>query len=188
MPRPQRRPERQAPPSDVLPTNNLRPEVRIEQLGEGCIVWLPAKDENEPGTITCIRNSCCSNRELTKGGYNHPVLLLKIKQDGICSFAQVTSKQQKSRNRRDGKIDRLPIYHPPTDPEAAVTTTLYLEKGRMNRESYVRTNIYSIYKSHNSAHAASPSRANPSTHASHSKVTSILRKHSISRIQRFDFI
>lgn len=90
MPRPQRRPERLATPSDVLPTNNLRPEVRIEQLGEGCIVWLPAKDENEPGTITSIRNSCCSNRELTKGGYNHPVLLLKIKQDGICSFAQAS--------------------------------------------------------------------------------------------------
>ncbi|PMD28802.1 hypothetical protein L207DRAFT_642860 [Hyaloscypha variabilis F] len=143
MPRTQRRQERQATLSDVLPSNTWRdprPEVRIEHLGEGCIVWLPAKDENETGTITCIRDSCCSNRELTKEGYNHPVLVLKIKQDGICSFAQVTSKQRESRNRRDRRIDRLIISHnPPTDLEAALTGALYLEKGRMNRQSYVRT-------------------------------------------------
>jgi hypothetical protein len=29
-------------------------------------------------------------RFLTKEGYNHPVLVLKIKQDGICSFAQAS--------------------------------------------------------------------------------------------------
>jgi hypothetical protein len=93
MPRTQRRQEWQATFSDVLPSNaqcDPRPQVRIEQLGEGCIVWLPAKDENETRTITCIRDSCCSNGELTKEGYSHPVLVLKIKQDGTCSFAQAS--------------------------------------------------------------------------------------------------
>jgi hypothetical protein len=96
MPRTQRRQKRQARQAtlpDAVPLNTQRdprPEVRIEQLGEGCIVWLPAKDENETRAITCTRDSCCSNRELTKEGYNYPVLVLKIKQDGICSFAQAS--------------------------------------------------------------------------------------------------
>ncbi|PQE05441.1 hypothetical protein CJF30_00011389 [Rutstroemia sp. NJR-2017a BBW] len=158
MPRKQRRQEPQAASSDTLPSYNqhsLRPKVRIELLGEGCIVWLPDKNENETGKVICIRDSCCFGTELDNEGYNHPVLVLKIKQDGICSFVQainkpqVTSKQQKNRNRRDGRIDRLPIsYHPTTDLDATVTATLYLEEGRMNRQSYVKTkHVFDIHVS-----------------------------------------
>jgi hypothetical protein len=52
---------------------------------------------------------------------------------------QVTSKQRESGNKRDKRIDRLIISHdPPTDLGATVTGALYLEKGMMNRQSYVR--------------------------------------------------
>lgn len=106
MPRTQRRQERQerqATLPDAVPLNTQphpRPEVRIEQLGEGCIVWLPAKDENEARAITCIRDSCCSNRELTKEAYNHPVLWSIIR-EGPLGFRVSNGRNIAKNNMRD---------------------------------------------------------------------------------------
>jgi hypothetical protein len=158
MPRKQRRQEPQAALSEGLPTyiqHDPRPKVRIELLCEGCILWLPDRNENETRKITCIRDSCCSGSELASEGYNHPVLVLKINQDGICSFAQVrtlemfkisrvnklqvTSKEQNSRHRRVRGIDRLPIsHHGTTGVDETSIETLQLEEGSMNRQSYVK--------------------------------------------------
>ncbi|RDL37682.1 uncharacterized protein BP5553_05115 [Venustampulla echinocandica] len=132
----QRRQERQLTPSDGFrpasnSARNRRPKVVLEQLGEGCIVWLPTKDENDDGTIKCIKERCCENKELHSEGYGHPILVLKIKQHGICSFAEVTSKQTRY---------RVPIMQDsPADPEAPVTWQLYLEKGKMDCKSYIKT-------------------------------------------------
>ncbi|PQE06263.1 hypothetical protein CJF30_00005215 [Rutstroemia sp. NJR-2017a BBW] len=159
MPRKQRRQGPQAALSDGLPTRNQhnpRPKVRIQSIGEGCILWLPARNENESGKIICIRDSCCSGSELDNEGYNHPVLVLKIRQDGICSFAQaigrvnksqVTSKEQKNRNKRGRAIDRLPIsHHSTTDLDETVVGALNLEEGNMNRQSYVKTkHIFDVH-------------------------------------------
>jgi hypothetical protein len=93
-PRKQRRQGPQVASSNGLPTRSQhhpRLKVKIRELGEGCILWLPEKKENDSGRIICIKDSCFSGSELDDEGYNHPVLVLKVKQDGICSFARASS-------------------------------------------------------------------------------------------------
>jgi hypothetical protein len=66
------------------PLNNRRPRphVKVQHLGVGCIVWLPARrDENK--SIKCIREFCCSNGELQEGGYDHPVVVLKVSSNNL---------------------------------------------------------------------------------------------------------
>ncbi len=49
-------------------------------------------------------------------------------------------KTAKSRNKRERRINRLILSHnPPTDLEASVTGASNLKKGRINRQSYVKT-------------------------------------------------
>jgi len=122
------------------PSNNQNPRSHIKEqhLGVGCIVWLPSRGDDDK-SIKCIRELCCSNQELQAGGYNHPVVVLKVSRnnfgDVVCSIIQVTSKE------RNGRSDRLRISQerltrlPHGDNDGA--TELYLEEGTMNKQSYV---------------------------------------------------
>jgi hypothetical protein len=78
MPRTPRRRERRATLSDRIhpASSNQRNSVGIEQLGEGCIAWLPFRGD-EDGIIKCIRDSYRFNSELDEESYNHPVLVLR---------------------------------------------------------------------------------------------------------------
>ncbi|PVH70752.1 hypothetical protein DL98DRAFT_521432 [Cadophora sp. DSE1049] len=117
---------------------NPRSHIKIQHLGVGCIVWLPSRGDDDK-SIKCIRELCCSNRELQDGGYNHPVVVLKVSPnhfgDVVCSIVKVTSKE------RDGRFDRLrisqerPTRLPHSDNDGA--TELYLEEGTMDKQSYV---------------------------------------------------
>jgi hypothetical protein len=79
----------------LLPPNNQnpRPHIEVEHLGVGCIVWLPSREDDDK-SIKCIREFCCSNRELSEGGYNHPVVVIKVNPnsfgDAVCSIVQVS--------------------------------------------------------------------------------------------------
>lgn len=153
MPRASRRQQRQpAPISDVIP-NDQRPRVRYNHLGEGCIVWLPVKDEDEEGTVACVKEDCCSHGLLDAEGFNHPVVIVRINGHGTCTFVkvrvlevtkmstkanilQVTSVAPKT--RRNGTVDRLTISNsPPADQNSITSGVLYLEKGKMTRQSFV---------------------------------------------------
>jgi uncharacterized Zn-finger protein len=76
------------------PSNNqnLRPHIKVQHLGVGCIVWLPSRGDDDK-SIKCIREFCCSNRELQEGEYDHPVVVLKVSPnnlgDVVCSIVQV---------------------------------------------------------------------------------------------------
>ena len=90
------------------PTSNYalldRSNVLAGDLCVGCIVWLPPKvalDSN----INCAR--CPAQEEMEEGGYNHPVVVLKIGQkenstklgDLVCDVACVSiSGVEKSPN------------------------------------------------------------------------------------------
>ncbi|PVH70309.1 hypothetical protein DL98DRAFT_521695 [Cadophora sp. DSE1049] len=56
-----------------------RPPLRPGDICVGCIVWLPIK-ENQGPSIKCRKDGCCRNEELKDEGYNHLVVVLKIKQ------------------------------------------------------------------------------------------------------------
>lgn len=79
---------RPSPPNN----RNSRPHIKVQHLGVGCIVWLPSRGDDDKG-IKCIREFCCSNRELQGGGYDHPVVVLKVSPnnfgDAVCSIVQV---------------------------------------------------------------------------------------------------
>jgi hypothetical protein len=70
---------------------NPRPHIKIQHLGVGCIVWLPSRGDDDR-SIKCIRE-LCSNQELQDGGYNHPVIVLKVSPnnfgDAVYSIVQV---------------------------------------------------------------------------------------------------
>ncbi|CZT06977.1 uncharacterized protein RAG0_12547 [Rhynchosporium agropyri] len=72
----------QLPSSGGPPPNDsqaYRPPLRPGGICVGCIVWLPNK-ENQGPSIKCRNDGCCENVELKDEGYNHPVVVLKIKQ------------------------------------------------------------------------------------------------------------
>ena len=62
-------------------------------LGVGRIVWLLSREDDNK-SIKCIREFCSSNRELSEGGYNYPVVVIKVNPnsfgDIVCSITQVS--------------------------------------------------------------------------------------------------
>lgn len=106
MPRPHRNSNETAallgrPPPPPHDTQAQRPKLRPEDICVGCIVWLPQKDVNEGG-MKCRKDGCCQNSELEEKGYNHPVVVLEIKQrknsrtfgDLVCVVACVSRVSQ----------------------------------------------------------------------------------------------
>lgn len=84
----------------IIPSNNGnghndRPLVVAGDLCVGCIVWLPPRVLSA-NTLTCGTKNCCG-KELEDGGYDHPVVVLSMKQkegsyilgDLICTVACV---------------------------------------------------------------------------------------------------
>lgn len=80
-------------------TNNLesnRSQVQPGDLCAGCIVWLPPKKAFD-SEIRCSCRGCEGAEELREGGYNHPVVVLRLRQrpnsfvpgDLICDIACV---------------------------------------------------------------------------------------------------
>jgi hypothetical protein len=76
--------------------NDDHPHLNVADLYIGCIVWLPPRDPLQAG-IKCDKANCCDNKELEDKGYNHPIIVLSIKQrdgsnvvgDLICCVACV---------------------------------------------------------------------------------------------------
>jgi hypothetical protein len=71
------------PPPRRPPPNGAHPERSDIQAGDlcvGCIVWLPPKDALNSG-IKCVCAGCSASEELDERGYNHPVVVLKIRQN-----------------------------------------------------------------------------------------------------------
>ena len=72
------------------------PSVKMGDLCVGCIVWLPARDLQAP-PIKCSKAGCCGHDDLEDPGYNHPAVVLKIRQrknsnvpgDLVCTVACV---------------------------------------------------------------------------------------------------
>src|SRR6187402_1379532 len=63
----------------------------------GCIVWLPPRNSHH-SSVKCDRKGCCDGDELEDPGYDHPVVVLSIRQktgsvqlgDLVCSVACVS--------------------------------------------------------------------------------------------------
>ncbi len=64
------------PPTDE---KAYRPRLISGDVCVGCIVWLPPRKDHEP-PILCKREGCCGGEVLQDEGYNHPVVVLKIRQ------------------------------------------------------------------------------------------------------------
>ncbi|KAH8684253.1 hypothetical protein BGZ60DRAFT_547726 [Tricladium varicosporioides] len=133
-----------------------RPKLSERELCVGCIVWLPERGTQQVG-IKCNNSFCCGESELGDKGYNHPAVVLSIKQkhgstivgDLTCSVACVTSFTDiklpdylRQRQYRIHLQQSLPIY----DPEGADITSLglpcptqlHLERGqKLRKQSYV---------------------------------------------------
>jgi len=142
----------------VVPSSNRqsdRPHIEAGELCVGCIVWLPPKDLAN-GSIRCNRASCCG-RELDDDGYEHPVVVLSIKQregshmlgDLICTVACVTtfgdtslSKYRKKRLRTPHFQLSIPICDPKNETieegPTEVVEKLYVENGALRKQSYVK--------------------------------------------------
>ena len=81
--------------SRPLPSNdrNPRPNIKVQHLGVGCIVWLSSRGGGNDKNIRSIRKFYCSNRELQESRYDHPVVVLKVSPnsfgDAVCSIVQV---------------------------------------------------------------------------------------------------
>jgi hypothetical protein len=75
--------------------------VKMGDICVGCIVWLPPRKSENPA-IECSKSGCCGNEELNDAGYNHPVVVLKIRQrknsnvrgDLVCTVACVRFLEQ----------------------------------------------------------------------------------------------
>lgn len=75
--------------------NNGRALIEAKDLCVGCIVWLPSRVESNEN-IKCNKQNCC-NADLETGGYEHPVVVLSIRQkegshtrgDLVCTVACV---------------------------------------------------------------------------------------------------
>ncbi|KAH6662055.1 hypothetical protein B0J14DRAFT_707881 [Halenospora varia] len=130
--------------------------LSARDLCVGCIVWLPERNIQQI-SIKCDKSICCGQSELGDGGYDHPVVVLSIKQrhgsttigDLKCSVACVTSftetKLHDYLRQRHFKT-HLQQFLPIRDPEGADITSfglpyppqLHLERGRkLHKQSYV---------------------------------------------------
>jgi len=69
------RPPISSPPSSQI----VRPKVKSGDLCVGCIVWLPPRNLQHEA-IKCCKIGCCDREELDDRGYNHPVIIMKIRQ------------------------------------------------------------------------------------------------------------
>jgi hypothetical protein len=58
-----------------------RPPLITGDICVGCIVWLPPRNDLEE-PINCNRNDCCGGEVLHDRGYNHPVVVMSIRQKG----------------------------------------------------------------------------------------------------------
>lgn len=66
-----------------------RPRLKAKEICVGCIVWLPPRVDTDKA-IKCIREgNCCDGIELDSAGYNHPVVVLRVRGDG-CEVAKVS--------------------------------------------------------------------------------------------------
>ncbi|KAF8855502.1 hypothetical protein BDZ45DRAFT_692541 [Acephala macrosclerotiorum] len=133
--------------------NNGRSRVEAKDLCVGCIVWLPSRAESNED-IKCNKQNCC-NAELETGGYEHPVVVLSIRQkrsshirgDLVCTVACVTTFSSTSlstyiikRPRMRHMLLSIPIHDPATDsPDTAELNIeqLHLEKDNLHKQSYV---------------------------------------------------
>ncbi|KAG9246657.1 hypothetical protein BJ878DRAFT_270384 [Calycina marina] len=162
MPR-TRRKDRTASSGGPLPKDSqaYRPPLRPGDICVGCIVWLPIK-ENQGPSIKCRKDGCCGNGELKDGGYNHPVVVLKIKQNqrsSVCgdlvltiaimtSFKDMPLKHYLARKNIPCFRSSIPIRDQSSEGiEEAGIKQLDLERGRtMNKKQcYVKTDH--VYKS-----------------------------------------
>jgi hypothetical protein len=60
-------------------TNHRTASLRNGDICRGCIVWLPPKSSHDDAVL-CNRDGCCGRSALQEGGYDHPVVVLKIRQ------------------------------------------------------------------------------------------------------------
>jgi len=84
------------PPTTPQPSNDSRRrELNPGDVGVGCILWLPLKEETND-SVFCTKGTC-PREELNEGGYNHPVAVLSFRQrensskrgDLLCTVALV---------------------------------------------------------------------------------------------------
>jgi hypothetical protein len=73
----QRKPVTDSLPSEV---QNNRASLRAGDICVGCIVWLPEQLLNDQ-SLQCIQSNC--GEVLDVRGYNHPVVVLSIRQNEI---------------------------------------------------------------------------------------------------------
>jgi hypothetical protein len=82
------------------PQNNQNtPAIISGDVCVGCIVWLPPKASYGNPPVLCNRLCCCGQAALEDRGYDHPVVVLKIRQrvnsstigDLVCTVACVGS-------------------------------------------------------------------------------------------------
>ncbi len=94
----QPRKDTQSPsPSSTSPAQTEKPPLDPGDICVGCIVWLPPRELNNQ-CIKCEKRNCCGKTVLDDGGYNHPVVVVKIRQkkgsaligDLVCSVACVS--------------------------------------------------------------------------------------------------
>lgn len=89
-------------------TNHRTPSLRTGDICRGCIVWLPPKSSHDDA-ILCNRDGCCNRSALQEGGYDHPVVVLKIRQkensslcgDIVCTVVCVGSVCSQTPDRAD---------------------------------------------------------------------------------------
>jgi hypothetical protein len=53
--------------------------LKADDVCVGCIVWLPEQVPNSQ-MLQCVKGSC--SEVLDRGGYNHPVVVLSVRQNG----------------------------------------------------------------------------------------------------------
>jgi hypothetical protein len=105
-----------APPNNGHGQND-RPHVGAGEVCVGCIVWLPHKVPSASG-IKCNKANCCGN-ELEDGGYEHPVVVLSVKQkagshvvgDLICTVACVSTVRLSELLLISDRSQHLQILH-----------------------------------------------------------------------------
>ncbi|KAE9377631.1 hypothetical protein N431DRAFT_500434 [Stipitochalara longipes BDJ] len=147
---------RDAASPTAQPRNDQRsPALKPGDVCAGCIVWLPPKFNHED-PVLCNRHGCCGGAALDDGGYNHPVVVIEIKQkqnsrqlgDLICTVACATSFNdtplsfyREQRRRRPHHRESIPILDSNSSSfeiDSQTIKHLVLEKGKLRKQSYVR--------------------------------------------------
>ena len=121
--------------------NERRPRPELWDICDGCILWLPPKQE-----IPEILDSKLSSRN--PGFFDHPILVLKIDitgpQDATVHFVKMTSLRKRSLKtiNPSSRDQYLPVF--PTAPHPTSGLLLHLENEKPNRgmvdNSYISTN------------------------------------------------